>query len=191
MKQNRIAIFISGKGTNAINLMRYFENNEYFKIAMIFSTRSNEMVKEIARNLNINFIDFSNSAKIDWQDVALDACRENKIDFNILAGFLKKVPPILIEHFPNRIINIHPSLLPKFGGKGMYGRHVHEAVIAAGEKKSGITIHFVNEEFDEGKIIAQYETELTENETIESLACKIHELEMKYFPKALFELLSK
>jgi phosphoribosylglycinamide formyltransferase-1 len=188
--QTRVAIFISGTGTNALNLMRYFQNHECVKIALIFSTRSNARVKEIAGSFNVNFIEFTNSSNLNWQDSALIACQDNQIDFIVLAGFLKKVPFALIECFPNQIINIHPSLLPKFGGKGMYGKYVHEAVISACEVKSGITIHFVNEAFDEGKIIAQFETVLTESETSETLADKIHLLEMEYLPIVLEKLLS-
>ena len=191
MKQHiRIAIFISGKGTNALNLLRYFQNHVGVKIALVFSTRPNELIEKAADDLIVNFIKFDENG-CPWQDLALKVCQQNKIDFIVLAGFLKKFPSLLIKKFPNRIVNIHPSLLPKFGGKGMYGQHVHQAVIAAGDKKSGITIHYVNEEFDEGEVVAQIETELNENETSESLAEKIHTLEMEYFPKVLEELLSK
>lgn len=191
MKQQiHIAIFISGKGTNALNLLRYFQNHVRVKIALVFSTRPNELIEKAADDFSVNFIQFDENG-CPWQDLALKVCEQNKIDFIVLAGFLKKFPSPLIKNFPDRIVNIHPSLLPKFGGKGMYGQHVHQAVIAAGDKKSGITIHYVNEEFDEGEVVAQIETELDENETSESLAEKIHTLEMEYFPKVLEELLSK
>jgi phosphoribosylglycinamide formyltransferase-1 len=189
MKQNRIAIFISGRGTNALNLSRYFQNHQKVEIALIFSTRPNEIVQNFADDFKVPFVLSCNSTESNWQDSALSACRDYQIDFIVLAGFLKKITPIFVEHYSNRIVNIHPSLLPKFGGKGMYGKYVHEAVVAAGEKKSGITIHYVNEEFDKGKIIAQFEIELTKNETPESLANKIHALEMEHFPKVLEELL--
>ncbi len=191
MKQQiRIAIFISGKGTNALNLLHYFQNHVRVKIALVFSTRPNEIIEKAADDFRVNFIQFDENG-CPWQELALKVCEQNKIDFIVLAGFLKKFPSPLIKNFPDRIVNIHPSLLPKFGGKGMYGLHVHQAVIAAGDKKSGITIHYVNEEFDEGEVVAQIETKLDENETSESLAEKIHTLEMKYFPKVLEELLSK
>jgi phosphoribosylglycinamide formyltransferase-1 len=187
-KHTRTAIFISGTGTNALNLMRYFQNHENVRITLIFSTRPNEIIEKETQSLNIDFkvLDSNLGA---WQDLAIKYCEDQKIDFIILAGFLKKIPTDLIKKFPDRIVNIHPSLLPKFGGKGMYGQHVHKAVIEANEKKSGITIHFVNEEFDKGEIIAQFETELTEKDTPESLANKIHMLEMEHFPKVLEELL--
>jgi phosphoribosylglycinamide formyltransferase-1 len=189
-QQIRIAIFISGKGTNALNLLHYFQNHVRVKIALVFSTRPNEIIEKAADDFRVNFIQFDENG-CPWQELALKVCEQNKIDFIVLAGFLKKFPSPLIKNFPDRIVNIHPSLLPKFGGKGMYGLHVHQAVIAAGDKKSGITIHYVNEEFDEGEVVAQIETKLDENETSESLAEKIHTLEMKYFPKVLEELLSK
>jgi phosphoribosylglycinamide formyltransferase-1 len=187
-KLTRVAVFISGKGTNALNLMRYFHNHENVKITLIFSTRENELIEKESRYFDVEFkVSVSNIG--NWEDMAIKYCDDQKIDFLVLAGFLKKIPINLIEKFPNRIVNIHPSLLPKFGGKGMYGSYVHDAVIRATEKKSGITIHFVNEEFDKGKIIAQFETEITEKETIESLSNKIHVLEMEHFPLVLEMLL--
>ncbi len=184
----RIAIFISGTGSNALNLMRHFQNHENVQIALIFSTKPNEIIENESRDRNIEYMVSDNNGQ--WYELAIKNCEILKIDFIVLAGFLKKIPSDLINKFPNRIVNIHPSLLPKFGGKGMYGKFVHEAVVSAGEKKSGITIHFVNEEFDEGEIIAQFETELTEKDNPQSVAEKIHKLEMKYFPLVLEELLS-
>ncbi|MBM3186174.1 MAG: phosphoribosylglycinamide formyltransferase [Bacteroidetes bacterium] len=190
MKKNtRIAILISGTGSNALNMMRHFQYHENIRIALIFSTRTNEIIENESRERNIEF-KVSDNNNGQWHELAIKYCENLKIDFIVLAGFLKKIPSDLINKFPNRIVNIHPSLLPKFGGKGMYGKFVHEAVISAGEKKSGITIHFVNKEFDEGEIIAQFETELTEKDSPESVADKIHILEMKYFPLVLEELLS-
>ena len=188
-KQIRTAIFISGKGTNALNLMRSFHNHENVRIALIFSTRENELIEKESRYFDIAYKVSAINTGL-WEDMAIKYCDDQKIDFLVLAGFLKKIPINLIEKFPNRIVNIHPSLLPKFGGKGMYGNYVHDAVIQATEKKSGITIHFVNEEFDKGKIIAQFEIELTEKETVESLSNKIHVLEMEHFPLVLEKFLS-
>jgi phosphoribosylglycinamide formyltransferase-1 len=188
IKQIRVAIFISGKGSNALNLMRYFQNHERIKITLIFSGRSNNLIEKTGHDFGVDFKQADDNRK-PWGDLAIKYCKDFKIDLIVLAGFLKKIPESLIENYTNRIINIHPSLLPKFGGKGMYGKHVHEAVIAAGEKKSGITIHFVNEEFDDGEVIAQFEIELTNSETAESLAKKIHLLEMKHFPEVLEGLL--
>lgn len=157
-------------------------------ISLIFSTRSNEIVEKKCDDFDIKFR-VSDINKGAWEDLAIRFCKEEQIDFIVLAGFLKKVPSDLIKLFPNRIINIHPSLLPKFGGKGMYGQHVHQAVILAKEGKSGITIHCVNDEFDEGEIIAQFEIKLCEKETPESLAKKVHLLEMEHFPHVLERLL--
>ena len=187
-KQIRVAIFISGKGTNALNLIRYFKNHDKIKIVLIFSTRINDLIEKEAKKYSISFKLVAEMNE-PWINLANNFCEEYKIDFIALAGFLKKIPSDLIEQYPNRIVNIHPSLLPKFGGKGMYGKHVHEAVIKSEEKKSGITIHFVNEEFDKGRIIAQFDTVVEQNETPNSLAEKINALEMKYFPKVLEKLL--
>ena len=186
----KVAIFISGKGTNALNLMHYFSNNSTQEIALVFSTRQNEEMALACETFGVNFFEHKTEMG-DWSDLALSVCKSHDIDFIVLAGFLKKVTPQIIQAFPNRIINLHPSLLPKFGGKGMYGKYVHEAVIASKEKKSGITIHFVNENFDEGKIIAQFETTVTENDDASSLAKKINALEMENLPIVLSNLISK
>jgi phosphoribosylglycinamide formyltransferase-1 len=187
-KETRVAIFISGKGTNALNLMRYFENNEKIKIALIFSTRTNDTLEKASDIFCVQYSQWIESQR-SWLDVANQACLNNEIDFIVLAGFLKKIPSSLIQKFPKRIINLHPSLLPMFGGKGMYGSHVHEAVIASGVKISGITIHFVNEEFDEGEIIFQKEVRVSKNDTAKKLALKVQKLEQTYLPKVLESLL--
>lgn len=186
----KVAIFISGKGTNALNLMHYFSNNSTQEIALVFSTRQNEEMALACETFGARFFEYK-AEMGDWSDLALSVCKSHDIDFIVLAGFLKKVTPQIIQAFPDRIINLHPSLLPKFGGKGMYGKYVHEAVIASKEKKSGITIHFVNENFDEGKIIAQFETTVTENDDASSLAKKINALEMENLPIVLNNLISK
>lgn len=186
----KVAIFISGKGTNALNLMHYFSNNSTQEIALVFSTRQNEEMALACETFGARFFEYK-AEMGDWSDLALSVCKSHDIDFIVLAGFLKKVTPQIIQAFPDRIINLHPSLLPKFGGKGMYGKYVHEAVIASKEKKSGITIHFVNENFDEGKIIAQFETTVTENDDASSLAKKINALEMENLPIVLSNLISK
>ena len=186
----KVAIFISGKGTNALNLMHYFSNNSTQEIALVFSTRQNEEMALACETFGVNFFEHKTEMG-DWSDLALSVCKSHDIDFIVLAGFLKKVTPLIIQAFPGRIVNLHPSLLPKFGGKGMYGKYVHEAVIASKEKKSGITIHFVNEAFDEGKIIAQFETTVTENDDASSLAKKINALEIENLPIVLSNLISK
>lgn len=189
MKQKiKVAIFISGKGSNALNLMNYFKSHPNIEISLIFSTKQNDALKFACESSGVNFFQY-NLEMGPWNKEALKACERLKIDFIVLAGFLKKVTSDIIQAFPSRIVNLHPSLLPKFGGKGMYGKFVHEAVIASGEKKSGITIHFVNEAFDEGEIIAQFETEIVEKEDVSSLTKKINVLEMENFPKVLDKLI--
>ena len=183
MTKQRLSLFISGKGTNAINLIHYFKNSTDVEVAAVLSTKENEHVESLCKKEGINYELFTQKT-IEALDL-INFCEKKSIDWIILAGFLKKVPEELVRHYPNKIINLHPALLPKFGGKGMYGMHVHTAVVEAKEQKSGISIHFVNEEFDKGEIIAQFETELSSDETPESLAAKIHDLEMTHFPEVV------
>ncbi len=147
------------------------------------------MMQELCENQKIAYVECLQ--KPIYPSIYLNFCKQQEADLIVLAGFLKRIPPELIVHYPKNIINIHPSLLPKFGGKGMYGIHVHQAVIEAKERVSGITIHYVNEEFDKGEHIAQFSTTLSPDETSDSLAVKIHELEMKHFPIVIEELLKK
>ncbi len=187
-EKKKIVLFASGNGTNAENLIRYFKNKNTAEVAAVFTNNPQAGVVGRAKNLSVPCLMIS---KADFGTPAtlllkLDALRPDLI---VLAGFLWKIPAEFIRHFPKKIINIHPALLPAFGGKGMYGRHVHEAVLAAGEKKSGITIHFVNEFYDQGQIIFQAETEIDKGETPETLAEKIHRLEYRYFPEVVAQLL--
>lgn len=189
MLKQRLSIFISGKGSNAINLINSFKNSSDLEIVCVLSTKVNELVENVCLSEHIKFeLIASESFNSKY---LVDFCDKNTIDWVILAGFLKKIPIELIQKYPNRIINLHPSLLPKFGGKGMYGMNVHKAVIDAKEPKSGITIHFVNEEFDKGEIIAQFETKIAFGETEKSLAKKIHDLEITFFPKVLREMVTQ
>jgi phosphoribosylglycinamide formyltransferase-1 len=190
MNTTNIAIFISGKGSNALNLIAYFKNSEQFKICLIFATKENP---ELERSCAINNIEFHFSVKngIELEKDQVQLCTSKSISWVVLAGYLKQISPSFIALFPNRIINIHPSLLPKFGGKGMYGINVHRAVLAGKESKSGITIHYVTEEFDKGEIIAQYNLDIEDDETLETLETKIHELELHYFPMVLEEIFKK
>lgn len=183
MVKQRLSLFISGKGSNAINLIHYFRQSSEAEIAAVLSTKENEHVESLCELEGINYVLFSQKT-IEALDL-INFCDKHKTNWVILAGFLKKIPIELVQKYPNRIINLHPSLLPKFGGKGMYGMHVHTAVVEAKEQKSGISIHFVNEEFDKGEIISQFETELSSDETPESLAAKIHDLEMTHFPEVV------
>jgi len=190
MKAKRIAIFASGNGTNAQRIVEYFKDNEEIEICLILSNKPNAGVLLRAEKLGIrtevfNRDEFKKGQKVD---VLL---QENDIDLIVLAGFLWLVPTFLIEKFPNRIINIHPALLPKFGGKGMYGMNVHKAVIESGESQSGISIHYVNNKYDDGQIIFQAKFNIEEGETPESLANKIHQLEYEHFPIIVENELSK
>lgn len=184
----KIAIFASGNGTNAQRISEYFSDNPNIEISIILSDRKNAYVLERARKLNIPSRYFTKQEWLETDDI-LNLIKELDIDLIVLAGFLKLVPPSLIAAFPHQIINIHPALLPKFGGKGMYGERVHEAVIAAHEKQSGITIHYVNEHFDEGTTIFQATCPITAEDTPETLAQKIHLLEYEHFPKVIETLL--
>jgi phosphoribosylglycinamide formyltransferase-1 len=183
MAKQRLSLFISGKGTNAINLIHYFKDSRQVEVVAVLSTKENEKVKKLCLDEGIAF-DLFTQKTIEALEL-IQFCENHKTNWIILAGFLKKVPEELVHHFPNKIINLHPALLPKFGGKGMYGMNVHNAVIEANEPQSGITIHFVNEEFDKGEIIAQFETKIDIKETAESLAEKIHDLEMNHFPEVI------
>jgi len=187
MSIKRVAIFISGKGSNAINLIQYFKLSKEIKIIAVLSTKDNSTVKQCCAHASIQY-DYLPQNEIN-PIYLLDFCNKNNVDWIILAGFLKKIPIELVHKFPNKIINLHPALLPKFGGKGMYGMNVHEAVITAKENYSGITIHFVNEEFDEGEIIAQFVTFIDSLDTPQTLYEKIHNLEIKNFPKVVEDVI--
>ena len=181
MKKCSVAVFASGNGSNAENLFHYFSKSKYINVTLLVCNKSDAPVVLKAKNLNIPVVLLSNE-QIEQGDALLVELKKHDIEWIVLAGFLRKVPELVIQHFSNRIINIHPSLLPKFGGKGMYGMHVHRAISEAGEKVSGITIHLVNEEFDKGRILAQFQVELDAHEAPESIASKIHALEQEHFP---------
>lgn len=186
-----IAIFASGTGTNAERLIQHFAGNTQVKISWIVSNKENSGVVEKATRLRKGVQIISRYVLENNTDQFIEFLKLEKIDLIILAGFLLKIPEKLIIAYPYKIINIHPSLLPKYGGQGMYGMHVHNAVIAAKEKESGISVHYVNEEFDKGEIIMQQKCVIDEGETPETLAQKIHELEYKYFPIAVEQVIEK
>ena len=175
-----IAIFASGNGSNAENFFNYFKNNEKIKISAVFCDNPQAYVIKRAENNNINCVVFSRK-QLNNQDFIIEKLETNKINFIVLAGFLGKIPNFLVEKFEKRIVNIHPSLLPKYGGKGMYGHHVHQAVIDNKEKFSGITIHYVNNVYDDGEIIFQAKCLVLENDTADTLANRVHQLEYQYF----------
>ncbi len=187
-KSFRLAIFASGSGSNAENLIKYFQENQAAKVVLVLCNKKEAGVLERADRLGVPSQVLS---KTEFNDpgTLLGILEENQVDNIILAGFLLLIPAFLIEHFPDRIINIHPALLPKYGGKGMYGSNVHKAVLEAGEEKSGITIHFVNQEYDKGEIIAQFETPIEKHWNPEDLQQKIHELEHKHFPEVVERVL--
>lgn len=185
-----IAIFASGAGTNAENIIRYFSNRNSAKVVLVLSNRREAGVLKRAEALGVNTYIFDRNDFYVTGSV-LDHLMRNKIDFIVLAGFLWLVPDDIIKLFEGRIINIHPALLPAYGGKGMYGDKVHSAVIMSNDKESGITIHFVNKKYDDGDIIFQVKCKVEPSDTPESLASRIHALEYKYFPEVIERLVLK
>ncbi len=185
----RLAIFASGTGSNTQKIIDHFREDSSIHIALIVSNKPKAGVLDIAQRENIPAMIIEKEKF--FADGYVSALKEKKIDWIILAGFLWKVPVSLIEAFPEHIINIHPALLPNYGGKGMYGHFVHEAVIAAGERESGITIHYVDEHFDHGKTIFQAKCSVEPTDTADSLAQKIHELEHCYYPATIRTLVTK
>jgi len=185
----KIVIFASGSGTNAQNIVLHFNNSSKLNQFHIFSNNANAKVLEKARNLSVPTIIFSKEELNS--DVLLKNLIEIQPDLIILAGFLLKFPSNCIAAFPNKIINIHPALLPKYGGKGMYGMHVHRAVVENKDVETGITIHYVNDNYDEGNIIFQERVALSGDETPEEVADKIHELEQTHFPIIIENILNQ
>ncbi len=184
----RIVIFASGSGTNAQNIATYFNSNSNARVSMILSNKKNAYVLDRAKKLNIPSVCFTKE-ELQGSNKVLRILQNENPDIIVLAGFLLKFPETIIRQFPNRIINIHPALLPKYGGKGMYGMRVHQAVIDNHEKETGITIHYVNEDYDKGAIIFQKSILVSKKDTPESIAQKIHTLEYNYFPKVIEKLL--
>jgi phosphoribosylglycinamide formyltransferase 1 len=183
-----IAIFASGAGSNAQNIINHFRNHPFIKVGLIVCNKPTAGVLVIAEKEKIPFLLIEKERFFNG-DAYIEELLKKRIGFIILAGFLWKIPLVLIRNYPGKIINIHPALLPKYGGKGMYGNHVHEAVIAAKEKESGITIHYVDELYDHGSTIFQAKCKVEETDTAEILAQKIHLLEHSYFPKIIEQTL--
>lgn len=184
-----IAIFASGTGSNAQKIIDRFRNSTTANVKLIVSNKPGAGVLQIAEREGIPTV-LIDREKFFRADHYVQLLQQEKIDLIVLAGFMWKVPANLVQAFPNRIINIHPALLPKYGGKGMYGHFVHEAVISAGEKESGITIHYVNEKYDDGEAILQERCEVLPNDTPETLALKIQALEHQWYPAIVERLLS-
>lgn len=186
----RLAIFASGSGTNAERIIRYFDRHPAISVKMVLSNKPDAYVLERAKRLSIPTKVFTREEFTNSKGI-VDLLKSKKIDLLVLAGFLWLVPSSIIQAFPNAIVNIHPALLPKYGGKNMYGARVHQAVIDAREKESGITIHLVDEIYDRGRIVFQAKCQVSENDTSETLAEKIHALEYDHFPRVIENLLCK
>jgi phosphoribosylglycinamide formyltransferase-1 len=187
--QKHIAIFASGKGSNAQAIIDYFKGNDTIKVALIVTNKKDAGVIQIAKENRIPF-DIISPKELRDEEM-LDMLDVYEIDMIVLAGFLLLVPAFLVKAYPNKIINIHPALLPKHGGKGMYGAHVHQAVLADKDTETGITIHYVNEKYDEGEYIAQFRCHVEPGDNIESLAGKVQKLEHEHYPKVIETLISK
>lgn len=186
----RIVIFASGSGTNAENLIKFFHNSDHVSVIQVLTNNSHAKVLDRAKNLKVSALSFNRVALIKTDDV-LNILKASQPDLIVLAGFLWKFPESILNTFPNKVINIHPALLPKYGGKGMYGMHIHKAIVANNDLETGITIHYVNEHYDEGAIIFQAKCKVKTSDTAEDVAEKIHELEMEHFPKVVEKLLSE
>ncbi len=183
-----IAIFASGTGSNALNITKYFKSSNEIRVNLIVTNNPKAAVIQKAKLLKVD-IYINNLKQQDDEVNLLNTLKKYNISFIVLAGFLKLVPQSIISEFDNKIINIHPALLPKYGGKGMYGMKVHETVINSNEQISGITIHYVNSKYDQGQIIFQQSCKLDKNETPDSLATKIHALEYEHYPKIIEQLI--
>lgn len=189
MNTTAIALFASGNGSNAINLIRYFEKHPSVNVALVVCNKENAPVVEKSRELGIEVLVVSNE-QVENGLTLLQELDYRSVKWIVLAGFLRKIPLNLLRGYPNRIINVHPALLPKYGGQGMYGMNVHRAVVDAKELKSGISIHLVNEEFDKGELLAQFETEILATDTPEMVAEKVQILEHRHFPEVVEKVIS-
>ncbi|MEO1051352.1 MAG: phosphoribosylglycinamide formyltransferase [Bacteroidota bacterium] len=182
--KTRVAVFASGNGTNAEEIFKYFKSHDTIEVGLLLSNKADAYVLERAKKAGISKHVFN---RVDFKDPdgVLNLLQENQIDFIVLAGFLWLMPPHIVEAYPDRIINIHPALLPKHGGKGMYGTAVHQAVKSAGDKETGITIHFVNERYDEGAIIFQAKCNVEPQDDPNGIAQKVHQLEYRHYPQVI------
>jgi phosphoribosylglycinamide formyltransferase-1 len=183
----RIVIFASGSGSNAENIIRFFNNTKTAKVTNVLCNNAEAKVFDRCKNINVKCL-LINKNDFSTSDTVLNILK-NEADFIILAGFLWRIPQKIVTAFPKKIMNIHPALLPKYGGKGMYGMYVHKAVKENNEEETGITIHYVNENYDEGAVIFQAKTALNNQDTAETIAEKIHLLEQRYFPQVIEEVI--
>ena len=186
LKMKHICIFASGSGTNAQNIIEYFKKTKNIEISLVLSNKREAYVLQRAQLLGVPNRFFSREDFNNY--TVLKLLEEYKIDFIVLAGFLWLIPKEFLRAYPNRIVNIHPALLPKYGGKGMYGARVHETVLENKEKESGISIHYVNEKYDNGDIIFQERCKIEQGETADSLANKVHKLEYEHYPRVIEKL---
>ncbi len=184
----KIAIFASGSGTNAQNIIEHFQGHETIAVALVLSNRKDAYVLTRATNLGVPIFNFTREEFYET-DVVMEKLKDAQVDFVVLAGFLWLIPKNILQRYSGRMINIHPALLPKYGGKGMYGRYVHEAVINSGDTESGISIHYVNEKYDEGEIIFQACCPVKKEDTPETLAERVHQLEYEHFPAVIEQCL--
>ena len=185
-----VALLASGKGSNVDNLLRYFSENNKVNIVLVGSNNNDSGALKYAINHKVSTFIFSKK-ELDNTNILLESLESNQIELLVLAGFMLKIPPTFIKKFNGLIVNVHPSLLPKYGGKGMYGDHVHQKVLENNEKQSGITFHYVNENYDEGKIIAQFPITLSVNESVLTLRQKINKLEWTKFPLVIEALINE
>ena len=185
-----IAIFVSGSGSNCENIIQYFQNNKQANIALVVSNRSDAYALVRAQRLNV-LTKVLPKAEFNNQEMVMKLMADYRIDFIVLAGFLLMIPDWLISAYQHRMINLHPALLPKFGGIGMYGHYVHEAVRKANETETGMTVHWVSSVCDGGEIIAQFRTPITPDDTPDDIAAKEHVLEMKHFPQVIEAILKQ
>ena len=186
----RVVIFASGSGSNAENLIKFFHNSDNASVVQVLTNNPHAKVLDRCKRLKVSALSFNRIAFTQTEDV-LNILKSSNPDLIVLAGFLWKFPENILKNFPNKVINIHPALLPKFGGKGMYGMNVHKAVVENKETETGITIHYVNENYDEGAIIFQVKCKVEASDSAEDVATKIHKLEMEHFPKVIDRLLNE
>lgn len=184
-----IAVFVSGTGSNCENIIRHFRYSEVARVALVVSSRADAYALVRAERLAVPSVVLTRAALCDAERV-LGVLRSYDVDFIVLAGFLLMVPPFLVRAYAGRMVNIHPALLPKYGGKGMYGIHVHRAVRQAGESETGITVHWVNEEYDRGDIIARFAVAISSDDSVDDIAAKVHTLEMQHFPSVIEQVVS-
>ncbi len=186
----KVAVFVSGSGTNCENLIKHFKDSQDVDICLVLSNRSDAYALVRARKLGVP-TEVLSRREFNDPFVLMPMMERYGVEFIVLAGFLLVVPDFLIEAYPDKIVNLHPALLPKFGGRGMYGMHVHEAVKAAGEKETGMTVHYVDSRIDGGRIIAQFSVPLDGDESAEEISAKEHVLEMRHFPEVIENLLKQ